>query len=363
MPKEATDQDKAYMRRCIELAERAAGYNQPNPAVGALLVYQDRIIGEGWHQQYGQAHAEVNAVASVALEDAPLVPLSTLYVTLEPCFHFGKTPPCVDLVLRTGIQRLVIGCRDPFALVGGQSISKLRAAGVEVLCPVLPDEIMLLNRKFFTTIARQRPYIILKFAQSADGLLAQSGQRTTISSPLAQRLVHQWRSEEQAILVGTETARIDNPQLNNRYYGSRQPLRLVIDRHLRLPADLHLFDASQPTWVFTLAQNALPPNKNNLRYVPIDAHNPADFLPQLLAYLHSQKIQSVLVEGGAQLLNAFVEADLYDEIRQIVAPNIRLLQGPKAPHIHLQPAQQFELGPDHVNTYFHPKNIIYSPQP
>jgi diaminohydroxyphosphoribosylaminopyrimidine deaminase / 5-amino-6-(5-phosphoribosylamino)uracil reductase len=323
--------DELYMARCIALARRAGGYNQPNPQVGALLVHNQRIIGEGWHQQYGQAHAEVNAVANVRAEDAILVPESTIYVTLEPCFHFGKTPPCVDLLLRLGIRRVVIGSIDPFALVAGQSIAKLQAAGVSVAVGVLQDEVRQLNRRFFATIANSRPYIVLKFAQSTDRFLSRTGEQTPISDAFTKRLVHRWRAREQAILVGTQTALVDNPRLDNRYFGSRTPLRLVIDRKARLPQTLHLFDKSIPTWVFTNPDDLRQSDSPNLQYIAIAADSNADFIRAMLHYLHQQKIQSILVEGGAMLLQTFIDSDLYDEIRVITANNLYLQSGIAAP--------------------------------
>lgn len=365
--------DELYMRRCIVLARRSGGWHQPNPQVGALLLHQGRIIGEGWHKKYGQAHAEVNAAADVAVEDAHLVAASTLYVTLEPCFHQGKTPPCVDLVLRLGIRRVVIGSRDPFVLVAGQSIARLLAAGVEVL--LMPEntelgaQIARLNRRFFTNVLRARPYIILKFATSEDGFLGYAGETTPISNNLSQRLSHFWRSREQAILVGTKTAQIDNPRLNNRHHNhnnnGRQPLRLVIDKNLTLPKTWHLFDQSQETWVFVAAENPRPDDSQNLRYVPISATNRADFLKNMLDYLHSQKIQSLIVEGGADLLNAFIEADLYDEVRRFTAQKLYLNnhnQKPlvAAPKLALgAPARRFSLGDDEVEIFFSPHNVIF----
>jgi len=344
--------DEFYMARCIALARRANGYNQPNPEVGALLVHNDRIIGEGWHQLYGQAHAEVNAVANVKPEDAMLIPQATIYVTLEPCFHFGKTPPCVDLLLRIGIRRVVIGTIDPFALVAGQSIAKLQAAGVSVTVGVLEAEVRQLNRRFFTFVEKSRPYIVLKFAQSADRFLSRHNSQTAISDALTQRLVHRWRGREQAILVGTQTALIDNPRLDNRYFGSRTPLRLVIDRKARLPENLHLFDQSIPTWVFTnpddLRQSAPP----NLQYIPIRADNQSDFIRLMLRELHDRKIQSILVEGGTTLLQSFIDSDLYDEIRVITANNLYLQSGIAAPNFqHAQLTDKQTLINDTIHTF------------
>lgn len=320
--------DEQYMQRAIDLAQLATGQNAPNPRVGAVIVHQDRIIGEGYHQQYGQGHAEVNAVAAVGAADRSLLPTSTLYVTLEPCFHQGKTPPCVQLVLREKIARVVIACKDPFEKVAGRSIALLKERGVVVTVGVLEQEAIRLARRFFTTVQKKRPYIILKYAQSQDGFMGNPDKRVLISNAFSQRLVHQWRREETAILVGTNTALLDDPSLTNRFWAGRQPLRLVIDRSLRLPRNLKLFDGTLPTWVFTTQAN--PPTWENVRFVQLDEQD--SFLEQLLVYLHQQKIQSVLVEGGAQVLESFLEANLWEEAR-ILQSSTRLEEGIVAPQI------------------------------
>lgn len=320
--------DEQYMQRAIQLAHLANGDNAPNPRVGAVLVYQDRILGEGYHQQYGQAHAEVNAVAAVAPNDRNLLPKATLYVTLEPCFHQGKTPPCVQLILKEKMARVVIACKDPFEKVAGQSIALLQARGVEVVVGVLEAKARQLVRRFFTTVQQQRPYIVLKYAQSLDGFMGDPTRRVVISNAFSQRVVHQWRREETAILVGTNTALLDNPSLNNRFWAGRQPLRLVLDRQLRLPRTLKLFDGSLPTWVFTTQKTTL--NWDNVRFVRLNEF--VDFLPQVVAYLHQARIQSVLVEGGSQVLQSFLDANLWDEARVLQSAAI-LGQGVAAPTI------------------------------
>jgi diaminohydroxyphosphoribosylaminopyrimidine deaminase/5-amino-6-(5-phosphoribosylamino)uracil reductase len=316
--------DELYMQRAIALAQLAGGYQQPNPKVGSVIVYQDKIIGEGYHQQYGQAHAEVNAVASV--KDKSLLTQSTIYVTLEPCHHYGKTPPCVDLILQHKIPRVVIGSEDPFPQVAGQSIQKLRNAGVEVVIGVLKKEIEWLNRRFFTTVRKNRPYIILKYAVSADGFIGREGEEIKISNAFSQRLVHRWRAEEAAIMVGTNTALTDDPQLGNRLYPGPAPHRIVLDRKGRLPKDLQLFDQSLPTLVLTEEPKADQPNLEYLQ-LPFQSQ---DFLPSLLAALQGRKIQSVLIEGGAALLQSFLDAGLWDELRVLEA-NQKLGEGLAAP--------------------------------
>lgn len=342
-----TPQDELYMARCIELATRSHGYHQPNPEVGALLVHNGRIIGEGFHQIYGSAHAEVNAVQSVQEADRALISQSTLYVTLEPCFHVGKTPPCVDLVLRERIPRVVIGCRDPFPLVAGQSIAKLQAAGVDVEVGALQSQVEWLNRRFLTMVQQHRPYVVLKYAVSNDGFLSKIGERVAISNALSQRLVHQWRSEEQAILVGTNTALIDNPHLTNRLYKHRTPIRIVLDKSLRLPNTLNVFDGSVPTYVIT--ENRHSPRLDYLTYGEIDFD--AQLIPNLLTYLYKQKIQSVLVEGGAQVLQSFVNSGLWDEARVLVG-NVNLGDGVPAPRLPMvRTAESWNVGDTSVQIF------------
>lgn len=324
--------DEQYMQRAISIAHAANGNNAPNPRVGAVLVHEGRIIGEGYHEQYGQGHAEVNAVASVKPVDRHLLPQATIYVTLEPCFHYGRTPPCVQLILKEQITRVVIACADPFKKVGGQSIALLQERGVEVVVGVLEEEARYLVRRFFTTVQHQRPHIVLKYAQSKDGFMGHPTKRILISNAFSQRLVHQWRREETAILVGTNTALLDNPTLNNRFWEGRQPLRLVIDRRLRLPRHLKLFDGTLPTWVFT-TQGTTPDWGEQIRFVTLLDNEP--FLPQLLTYLHQEKIQSVLVEGGRQVLESFLEANLWDEAYVLEGSNL-VEQGVKAPIIAKQ---------------------------
>ena len=256
---------EVYMRRCLELATLGCGNVAPNPMVGAVLVFNDRVIGEGYHQKYGEAHAEVNCIDSVAEADKKLISSSTLYVSLEPCAHFGKTPPCADLIIQHKIPRVIIGCRDPFKEVDGKGIEKLKAAGVHIETGILEDDCRELNKRFFSFHTKQRPYVILKWAQTADGFIAATnhppGERTLkesaekkerlhISNEYSNRLVHKWRSEEAAILIGTNTALLDDPELTTRLWPGRSPVRLILDMDLRLPAHLKIFDRSVRTIVF-----------------------------------------------------------------------------------------------------------------
>ena len=222
------------MERCLELARKAIGYVAPNPMVGAVLVHENRIIGEGWHREFGQAHAEVNCIDSVIEDDKKYIAYSTLYVSLEPCSHFGKTPPCADLIIKNGIQHVVIGSRDPFPDVNGKGIEKLRSAGINVSVGLMEDECIQLNKRFFTFYNKHRPYIILKWAETADGKLsAGSKERLKISNEYSNRLVHQWRSEEASIMIGTNTALYDDPELTTRLWHGRSPTRVVVDMNLR----------------------------------------------------------------------------------------------------------------------------------
>src|SRR5579872_5631479 len=326
------------MHRCLELARLGAGRVAPNPMVGAVLVHADRIIGEGYHQQYGKAHAEVNCIESV--KEVELIERSTLYVSLEPCVHFGKTPPCADLVIAKGIPRVVVGCRDPFPEVDGKGIEKLRAAGVEVELGVLEAECIALNKRFFTFHLQHRPYVVLKWAQSADGKIAGvgapaggsnggRGERTFISNAVTNRLVHRWRSEEASILVGSGTALADNPALTARLWdGGSDPIRLVIDRMLRLPGDLQLFDGKVRTIVFNEVRHE---EGGMLGYYEVAADS--SLVHQVIVGLHRLKIQSVLVEGGARLLQSFIDAGCWDEARVITNEELELSGGLPAPEL------------------------------
>lgn len=300
--------DELFMQRAIELARLGIGYVSPNPRVGCVIVHDNKIIGEGWHKKFGEAHAEVNAVASV--EDKSLLKESTVYVNLEPCSHFGKTPPCADLLIEHRVKKVVIANLDTNPLVAGNGVKKLTMSGTEVVVGVLEKAGRELNKRFFTFVEKQRPYIILKWAQTADGFVAQKNfESKWISNDLSRQLVHQWRTEEDAVLVGTKTASHDNPFLTVRDWTGRNPVRVVIDRFLRLNSHLHIFDKK----VKTICYNVLKHEEHkNLMFVRL---NENDFLQELVSDLHKQKIQSITVEGGAQTLQYFIEAKLWDEAR------------------------------------------------
>ena len=278
------------MRRCIQLAKLGAGSVSTNPMVGAVVVYNGNIIGEGFHKRFGQAHAEVNAINSV--KNPGLLSKSEIYVSLEPCAHFGKTPPCADLIIEKGIRKVYVGCLDPFSKVDGKGIQKLRNAGIEVVTGVLEKECQELNRRFFTFVNLKRPYIILKWAQSLDGYLDKDFRPVKISNPLTNILSHKWRSEEDAILVGTTTAERDNPHLDNRLWSGKNPVRIILDKENALDKKLNIFDNSQPTIIVK----------------EFDVN-------EILNKLYHNNIQSVIVEGGAKTHNLFLESGLWDEIR------------------------------------------------
>ncbi|MBS1917171.1 MAG: bifunctional diaminohydroxyphosphoribosylaminopyrimidine deaminase/5-amino-6-(5-phosphoribosylamino)uracil reductase RibD [Bacteroidetes bacterium] len=316
------------MLRCLQLAQQGTGYVAPNPMVGAVLVNGERIIGEGFHQQYGHAHAEVNCINSVKKEDEGLIPKSTLYVSLEPCAHYGKTPPCADLIIKNKIPKVVIGCRDPFAEVNGKGIEKLLAAGVEVVQDVLEKECIGINKRFFTFYTKHRPYIILKWAESANGTIGSYRERVLISNEFSNRIVHKWRSEEASILVGTNTAMIDDPSLNVRLWKGPNPVRLVVDMDLSLPQHLHVFDQQQKTIVFNSIKHE---EQNNLLYYQV-THD-VNLVHQIVYALYQLKLQSVLVEGGAKLLQSFIDENMWDEARIIRNGELIIDNGISAPHL------------------------------
>jgi diaminohydroxyphosphoribosylaminopyrimidine deaminase/5-amino-6-(5-phosphoribosylamino)uracil reductase len=340
--------DEFYMRRCLALARLGAGQVAPNPMVGSVLVHDGRIIGEGYHRQYGQAHAEVNCLASVAAADLELVRALTLYVSLEPCAHFGKTPPCSDLIIHHKIPKVVIGCCDPFPAVNGKGVGRLKNAGVEVITDVLEKECRNLNKRFFTAVEKQRPYIILKWAQTADAKIAQYvTDRLHITNELTDRLVHQWRSEEAAILVGTNTALLDNPSLTNRLWTGKNPVRLVPDLSLRLPAGLKIFDGSVKTIVFNATKQE---EAEQIIFQKIDPSK--NIVEEIASAAHLHRLESILVEGGAQLLQSFIDAGLWDEARIITNETLTIANGLAAPLLpNSKPVKEEKIKGDSVRYY------------
>ena len=323
--------DVLYMQRCLQLARCGAGSTSPNPMVGAVIVCDDRIIGEGYHIRAGEPHAEVNAVNSVAECDRHLLERSTMYVSLEPCSHYGKTPPCCDLIIARRIARVVIATTDFNAQVNGGGIARMRETGVEVVVGLLEDESRRLNGAFFTCHQQRRPFVTLKWAQTADGFidrLRDGGQALAISNGVSRVAVHKLRSMHDAILVGTRTALLDNPSLDVRHWAGRAPLRLVIDRDNTLPATLRLFDGSRPTVLFTARRDDGRLGKN-IEQVVLDFSR--GIIPQILDFLHSRKLNSLLVEGGAVLLRSFIDSGLWDVARVEVNPSLFVGEGVEAP--------------------------------
>jgi diaminohydroxyphosphoribosylaminopyrimidine deaminase / 5-amino-6-(5-phosphoribosylamino)uracil reductase len=346
-----------FMQRCLQLAELGAGFTAPNPLVGAILVHEGRIIGEGYHRFFGEPHAEVNCIQSVKSANRGLIPSSTMYVSLEPCCHYGKTPPCTELILGEKIKKVVVGCRDPFPLVDGKGIEKLRAQGVVVEYPVLETLAIEKNRRFFTFHRLNRPYIILKWAESANHkIAAEQGGRTVISNAWSNRLVHKWRTEEAGILIGTDTALLDNPQLTARLWAGKNPVRIVVDHQLRLPVSLNLFDGTVSTIILNGKKDGREGN-SLFKKIPSEKPDPAS----ILSALHSLQIMSILVEGGAKLLQSFINAGFWDEIRIITNQDLVLPGGISSPEFRDALFVKSETyGSDRVSFYRNPK--IYSPK-
>lgn len=317
-----------YIARCIELAKNGFGTTYPNPMVGSVIVYNGQIIGEGWHQKAGEPHAEVNAIRSV--KDPSLLDKATIYVSLEPCSHFGKTPPCCDLIIEKKIPNVVIGTIDSNIKVAGNGIKRLKEAGTSVVVGVLEKECYELNQRFFTFHEKKRPYIILKWAQTQDGFLApleKNEQKPVwITNPYSRQWVHKWRTEEQAILVGTQTVIDDNPQLNARDWEGNSPIRIVIDQNNRIPKTAHIFDNQVKTIVFSKNKN-IPTSENTIFEVIDFQENIAN---QMVERLYQHQIQSVIIEGGTQTLQTFIDANLWDEARVFIGP-IVFGKGKKAP--------------------------------
>ena len=319
--------DEKYIARCIQLAQNGRCNAAPNPMVGAVIVYNDTIIGEGYHIRCGEAHAEVNAIRSV--KDQSLLKESTIYVSLEPCSHYGKTPPCADLIIEKGIPRVVVGCQDPFSLVAGRGIQKMRDAGIDVKVGVLEEECQKLIHRFITFNTKKRPFITLKWAESADRFIdihRSEGHPYIFSSPLSSMLVHKRRAEHSAILVGRRTALLDNPSLTTRSWYGKNPVRMVIDRNLTLPLDLELFSGSTRTIVFTQRQDT--PVRPNVEYIPLDFNK--NIIPQIMDVLYQEKLQSLMVEGGSMLLQSFIDNNFWDEAF-IEHSNVQLTDGIQAP--------------------------------
>ena len=328
--------DEKFMHRCLQLARKGEGLARPNPMVGAVIVHNGQVIGEGYHRQFAKAHAEVNAVLSV--KDQALLSSSTLYVSLEPCAHHGKTPPCAELVIEKKIPKVVIAVSDPNPKVSEKGIEKMQKAGIEVTIGVLQKEAEELTRAFFVNQLYNRPYVILKWAQSADGFI--DHRRSTaeeapaqISNELTHSIVHKFRTHVQGIMVGTDTALLDNPKLTARKWFGNNPTRIVIDREAKIPSNAAIFNDDAAVIVFT--QSGYPVRKRNVKAIVIDFNK--DTNRQILKHLYTEKIYSLLIEGGARLLSTFIEKDLWDEAYIEIAEK-KLISGVRAPGISMDNA-------------------------
>ena len=338
--------DIQFMQRALQLAALGGVGVAPNPMVGAVIVHNDRIIGEGYHKIYGGPHAEVNAVNSV--KDPELLPEATIYVTLEPCSHFGKTPPCADLIIEKQFKRVVVACIDPFAKVAGSGIKRIKAAGIEVTVGILEEEAKWLNRRFFTFHKAKRPYIFLKWAASADGFLDQEIKDSKreiqwITPPIAKTYVHRWRASEQAILVGWKTVQNDNPKLNVRKVTGRNPHRFIIDPQCKASVNSTVFQDGAPTTVF-VEENTYKNMPESVTVVCLSTYN----LENMLAYLYEKNILSIFVEGGGFTLNAFISQNLWDEAF-VFSGNVIFKNGTKAPTINGVNIEHKEIGDSQLN--------------
>ncbi|HSJ11083.1 MAG TPA: bifunctional diaminohydroxyphosphoribosylaminopyrimidine deaminase/5-amino-6-(5-phosphoribosylamino)uracil reductase RibD [Gillisia sp.] len=343
-----------YIKRCIQLAQNGLGTTYPNPMVGSVLVYKGKIIGEGWHHTAGEPHAEVMAIRAV--KDKTLLKKSTIYVSLEPCSHYGKTPPCSDLIIASGIKKVVIGTIDPFAEVAGKGVKKLMDAGCEVIIGVLEEECRFLNRRFFTFHQKQRPYIILKWAQTRDGFIAPESREERkpvwITGSLSNQLVHKWRSEENGILIGTNTAVDDDPRLNTRLWTGAHPTRIIIDRKLRTPVGSNVHDRSVKT-IFICEKSPVnslveKSGENETIFAEIDFET--EIARQICEVLFRHGIQSVIIEGGTQTLQTFIQAGLWDEAR-IFTGNVDFNTGVRIPVFQGKFVEDRKTGEDTLMIY------------
>ncbi|MBQ6647634.1 MAG: bifunctional diaminohydroxyphosphoribosylaminopyrimidine deaminase/5-amino-6-(5-phosphoribosylamino)uracil reductase RibD [Muribaculaceae bacterium] len=324
------DIDEKYMLRALQLARHGGGHTSPNPMVGAVVVHEGRIIGEGFHRCCGQAHAEVNAIASVS--DQSLLPQSTIYVTLEPCSHYGKTPPCAKLLIEKGVRRVVVGTLDPFEKVSGRGVAMLREAGIEVTVGVLERECRQLNKRFFTAHTTGMPWVLLKWAQSNDGFLADEQGRVRFSTPLTQTLVHRERAMVDAIVVGANTVRIDNPSLTTRHWSGNSPLRVIMDQNLSLPSDSKVLTDGGNTLIYNNKKEGI---EGCVEWAKLDTTQPETWLRDL----YRRGITSVMVEGGANLLQQMIDARAWNEMRIEVSPS-NLGKGIKAPAVNTATTQR-----------------------
>lgn len=339
--------DEEYMHTCLELAVKGLGSVAPNPMVGCVIAGDSGVLGEGYHEKFGGAHAEVNSLNSVDRKAS--MDGATLYVNLEPCAHQGKTGPCTEAIIASGIKRVVIGCKDPNPEVNGKGIEKLKTAGIEVVTGVLERECTDVNKRFFTYHQKKRPYIILKWAQSADNFIDKKRtpkeERAKLTGEEADMMVHLWRSQEQAIMVGTGTVVMDNPKLTTRKVAGRSPARIVLDRTKRIPADSYVFDSTAPTIVFTEQSHG---SSNGTEFISTKFDE--SLLPNILKELYSKNYQSLIVEGGEKLLRSFIVKDLWDEAK-IFNSTQRLGEGVKAPSFPFPHKCEIRIGEDVLTLY------------
>ena len=340
------------MMRCIQLAKNGLGSSYPNPLVGSVIVKDDKIVGEGWHYKAGMPHAEVNAINS--LKDKKQLQNATIYVSLEPCSHYGKTPPCSDLIIESGIKKVVVGSVDPNPQVSGRGIAKLRASGCEVEIGVLKSECDFLNRRFFTFHSKKRPFIILKWAQTADGFIAPDKSKRNEIAPVwitnkhSRQRVHQMRAQEQAILIGTSTAAQDNPSLTTRDWFGKNPIRIILDKNLRLSSNLQIFDNNVKTIFFTEKKTA---SLSNLQYIQVDFSE--NLIENICKILFEHEIQSIIIEGGSQTLQSFIDKNLWDEAYVFTGPN-NFLSGIKAPVINGEIISKEDIKDDNLQIMINP---------
>jgi diaminohydroxyphosphoribosylaminopyrimidine deaminase/5-amino-6-(5-phosphoribosylamino)uracil reductase len=340
-----------YIKRCIQIAKNGLGSTAPNPMVGCVIVVDNTIIGEGFTSPYGGNHAEVNAIQSV--KNKELLKNATLYVTLEPCSHFGKTPPCSDLIITSEIPKVVIGTMDIHSKVAGRGIEKLKNAGCEVIVRVLEDECKIHHKRFFTFHSKKRPYIILKWAETLDGFIAPKSKSEKkpvwITNELSRQLVHKWRAEEQAILVGTNTVREDNPSLTVRDWIGKNPIRIVLDQHLRLDKNSNVFDASAESLVITSKLEARS-WKPEVKYATISWENQSSIAQEICNVLHQSNITSIIIEGGSKTLQTFIDENLWDEAR-VFTGNINFNEGVTAPTISAKLTSETQIVDDVLRIY------------
>ena len=336
-----------YIKRCLEISKLGIGTTRPNPSVGAVLVVDDRIIGEGFTSPYGGNHAEVNAISTV--RDSSLLATATMYVTLEPCSHFGKTPPCADLIIKSEIKKVVIGCIDSNVLVAGKGIERLQNAGCEVIVGVLEKECKAHHKRFFTFQTKKRPFIILKWAQTLDAYVAPKNRAIQapvwITNEASRQLVHKWRSEEQAILVGTTTVLDDNPRLDVRYWKGEDPVRIIIDKELKIPANLKVYDGSVKTIFINESSTSV---KGAIFFEKINFSKPIAI--QICAVLFKHNIQSLIVEGGTKTIQTFIDENLWDEAR-VFSGEVHFNDGVNAPKFDVIPTNKENIKGDILKTY------------